>query len=229
MKTYKFVKDMNYLKGGEEIIPKENNVTHFITDEQIKKIYEEIDTNVSVSDPDMGELVKNTYGEILHESVEDLIKLIGVTKDDVFYDLGSGNGKVVLQFFINSPASKAYGIEYFPERSFISERALKKAYKLFPKLLDSDDRIISYQIKNIKNIHYLDNATIIFMCSTCYPSELLDIIYKKIEDLKDKSKLRYVITHKEYDNFKKILPNHQQKHLKCSWNSSSLMWNIYSK
>src|SRR5207302_804459 len=58
------------------------------------------------------EKVYLTYGEILYPSVDSLIDYLeDLSSDDVFYDLGSGIGKVPLQFFLKTPVKKACGIE----------------------------------------------------------------------------------------------------------------------
>jgi Histone methylation protein DOT1. len=198
-----------------------------LTEDQFKIIYKD-NTKTSVDDSKVSqksnEYVKSTYGEILPTSVDKMIDIIKIGPDDVFYDLGSGMGKVTMQMFANTSAKKCCGIEYFPERAFSAKKALKKLYKLFPSLLD-DDRIISYQVQNIKDVHYLDDATIVFMCSTCYPEELLDIVYEK---LKNSDKLRYLITHKRYDKFKNLLPNLREVELPCTW-SKNLIWFFYYK
>jgi hypothetical protein len=168
-------------------------------------------------------LVRSTYGEVKYNSIESLIKELIITDQDVFYDLGSGTGKIVMQFFMNTPVKYAFGVEYFPERSYNAEIALKRLYKSHPEILDNN-RIISYQIQNIKDIHYLDNATIVFLCSTCYPVELLGYVYEK---LKDSDKIRYIITHKEYPDFARKLPNKKTIQLPCTW-SNNLTWFIYS-
>lgn len=168
--------------------------------------------------------VKSTYGEILFDSLEKLIKEVNFGPDDVFYDLGSGNGKVVMQIYMNTSVKKSYGIEYYPERSYNSEYALKQLYKLFPNTLD-EPRLISYQIANIKDIHYLNDATVIFMCSTCYPSELLEIVCDKLKNSKN---IRCIITHKPHDKIKDFLPIHFTIILSCTW-ATDLSWNVYRK
>ncbi len=228
MKTYKLV-DSNStrskinLVGG--LIISGNKVR--LTEEDINKIYTAINLrNIQENNfADVSkDLVKSTYGEMTYPAVEDLIKLTNLGKGDKFVDLGSGNGKVVMQVFANSDVSQAYGVEFFPERSQNSEYALKQLYKQKKELLD-DDRIISYQLQNIKDVHYLDDATVIFACSTCYPPELMDVVYDKIKDSK---KIRSFITHKPHDKFKTILPNHTTTCFPCTW-SKNLTWNIYSK
>lgn len=167
------------------------------------------------------QLVKSTYGEIKFDSVEKIIKELRINKNDIFYDLGSGNGKVTIHMYMRG-VKKSYGIEFFPERSYNSEFALKKLYKMFPHVLD-DDRLISFQIQNIKDMYYLSDATVIFMCSTCYPSELLDVVFEKVKSCKN---IRAIITHKEYPAFLKILSKTKTIQLPCTW-SDNLTWHIY--
>lgn len=220
VKTYKLVRDPSFTSqhGGKH--PQKR-----LTEDDINQIYKNINVGFIEDEPkNKKQMVEKVYGEILFDSVEKLIRLLNIDENDIFYDLGSGNGKLVMQVFSNSPVKKAYGIEFFPVRSHASEKALKNLYKMHPDLLD-EDRIISYQIQNIKDIHYLDDATIIFMCSTCFPKELLDVVYDKIENNQN---LRYLITHKTNDKFKNILPNVEEKTLPCTW-SKNVSWHIYSK
>lgn len=51
------------------------------------------------------------YGETSYELIAQMIDQIGVTKDDVFIDLGSGVGQVVLQMAAATDCKIALGIE----------------------------------------------------------------------------------------------------------------------
>lgn len=198
-----------------------------LSNEQLTKIYSDINVSFIENNPEnQKQLVEKTYGEILYDSVEELIKQLGINSSDVFYDLGSGTGKLVMQVYANTPVNKAYGIEFFQDRSYAAEKALKRMYVIAPHLLNTD-RLISHQIQNIKDVHYMDNATIIFMCSTCFPSALMEIVYNKI---KNNQNLRHIITTetKTHDDFKKILPNTKIITLPCTW-SKEVRWIIYSK
>jgi precorrin-6B methylase 2 len=215
MKVYK-------LRGGLDV--QQNKI--FLTEDELNEIYKNL-TDTTVETGKFGEkkdFVESTYGEITYPSVQELIKRVRLGPQDIFIDLGSGNGKVVMQVFSNSGVKKAYGVEFFPERSLRSEKALKNLYKLKPNLL-SEDRVISYQVQNIKDIHYLGEFTVVFMCSTCYPKELLDIVYDKLKDSKN---IRAVVTHKEFDRFKDFLPKTETCNFPCTW-SKTLTWNIYFK
>jgi predicted RNA methylase len=58
------------------------------------------------------------------EVVEEVMKLAQIKKDDVFYDLGSGDGRLVLAAALRG-AKEAYGIEIDPLRVFYSRLWLK--------------------------------------------------------------------------------------------------------
>lgn len=228
-KTYKF----NYLiNGGNNVIPpvKENILVPIInqkklTENDINEIYNTQLINIDKSLYQQNEnMVNSTYGEMTYEGIEKLIEEAEIKPNEKFIDLGSGNGKASMQVFMNTPVSEAIGVEFHIERFYNANRALKNLYKKFPELLNTD-RLLTYQLQNIKDVYFLEMFNIIYMCSTCYPSELLDVVYEKIKDSKN---IRCIITHKKYDNFSKILPKYKVVNLPCTW-SKNLSWNFYMK
>jgi hypothetical protein len=69
------------------------------------------------------------YGEITRGGVENII--FNFTKQfqdprTVFYDLGSGFGKMVMHVAVACPIRKAVGVEYIPERYLIATRESEK-------------------------------------------------------------------------------------------------------
>lgn len=54
-----------------------------------------------------------TYGEVVPASVDSILRYVRPGKDDVFYDLGSGMGKVVFQAHLTTSVGKAVGVELF--------------------------------------------------------------------------------------------------------------------
>jgi len=58
------------------------------------------------------------------EVVEEVMKLAKVDKDDIFYDLGSGDGRLVIAAALHG-AKEVYGIEIDPLRVFYSRFWLK--------------------------------------------------------------------------------------------------------
>ena len=51
------------------------------------------------------------YGETSYDLISQMIERVNVTEDDVFIDLGSGVGQVVLQMAASTPCKMAWGIE----------------------------------------------------------------------------------------------------------------------
>lgn len=116
-----------------------------------------------------------TYGEILYPSVELIIhhiqSKIGITKNDVLYDLGSGVGKVPLHFFLKTPVKKAMGIEASEKRHHLAEKVYHQVKQEFPELFEGGRQLES-KTDNFLTADILD-ATIIYTCSTCFNEELL--------------------------------------------------------
>lgn len=223
LKKYKFITVVEGTNFGNNDFKQCAGSQEF-TELELNSIYESIsiDKNNLYPISEQQKLVNLTYGEMTFEGVAKMIKETKLESSDIFYDLGSGNGKAIIQVFMNGHVKEAHGIEFHPERFFKSQIALKRLYKIHPEILD-DDRIICYGLENIKDVNYLDLATVIFMCSTCYPGELLDIVYDKIKSSKS---IRCVITQKEYKKFKDFLPNERKEIFPCTWNPT-ISWYIY--
>ncbi len=123
-----------------------------------------------------------TYGEITPQSLAAILKEITITKDDVFYDLGSGVGKVTLQVYLETPVKKSVGVELSHTRTSSAKLVLSR---MKDKGLIKDDRIISFIEGDMLKVDISD-ATIIFMCSTCFPDAFLKQVQSKLLQGKDK-------------------------------------------
>jgi precorrin-6B methylase 2 len=117
-----------------------------------------------------------TYGEITPEGVAMLISHLSITDKDVFYDLGSGLGKMVLQMYTTTPVAKAVGVELSQDRFNQSKEALEQ---LQTKNLINKGRILDFINKNILDVPLAD-ATIIYISSTCFSDDFLKKITEKI-------------------------------------------------
>ena len=56
------------------------------------------------------------YVPTSHKKVEEMLKLAGVGKDDIVYDLGSGDGRIPIAAVKNFGAKRAVGVDINPER-----------------------------------------------------------------------------------------------------------------
>ena len=121
----------------------------------------------------------STYGEITLESAAFLFNEFKLGKDDVFYDLGSGVGKTVIQAYLTTPVKKAVGIELSPTRH---RHAMQVKNTLEKEGLIDHERKLEFIQENITTIDFSD-ATLIYMCSVCYPDTLMKAITEKVAQL----------------------------------------------
>jgi len=79
----------------------------------------------------------SVYGEVLPEGVQAVLDEINtampLTAEDVFYDLGSGTGKVAIHAALVTPCRRVVGIELADTRHQHACRALKEAQNLMQR------------------------------------------------------------------------------------------------
>lgn len=153
-----------------------------------------------------------TYGEILYPSVSKFISYLDVNENDVFCDLGSGIGKVALQFFLKTPVKKAYGIEYSETRNKMAEKVYAQVKHEFPELFKGG-RTLDCASANFLEADIKD-ATIIYSCSTCFSEELLSDMGKLIDTCPN---IKYLVSMKQIPTkvpFDRILD------IECTWDKT---------
>jgi len=154
-----------------------------------------------------------TYGEIIYPSMDKVLKKLKVNAQDVFYDLGCGVGKFVLYTHMATRAKKSVGIELSESRYQGAQEAKKRAQAA--RLLHSN-RQVSFLHEDITQAD-LSDATIIFMCSTCFSPSLMEKLTDMFLTLKPGLQ---IVTLKK-------LPEHPQlqcvegTHFQTSWSSNS--------
>jgi len=154
-----------------------------------------------------------TYGEITYEGAQKLIEKFKLTKKDVFYDLGCGVGKFVIQIYLDTPVKKAAGIELSKTRIDKAKQALEQIKK--------DGRLqkgrkLEFKEQNILDAH-LKDATAIFISSLCFSDELLEQIAKKLARLKPGLRIATSRKLTEHPAFKLV----ETLQIPMSWSSSS--------
>ena len=154
-----------------------------------------------------------TYGEITYEGAQKLIEKFKLTKKDVFYDLGCGVGKFVVQVYLDTPVKKSAGIE-------LSTTRVDKAKQAFDQI-KKDGRLQKGRKLEFKEQNILDarlkDATALFISSLCFSDELLEQVTKKLACLKPG--LRIATSRKLSDNpaFKLI----ETLQIPMSWSEQS--------
>lgn len=142
--------------------------------EIIKKIYDKDYTRVyNKTEFDRNLVGSEGYGETGYESFEAIIENFGgfFSQSAVFYDLGSGLGKIVAHVCLKCDVKKSCGIEYSKERHQFSLRMIEDFQ------IKKDN--IAFINENILNCN-LSDATVIYTDNTLFPDRINSEIYKKI-------------------------------------------------
>ena len=164
----------------------------------------------------------SVYGEVLPEGIQNLLDYIDddmpLSKEDVFVDLGSGTGKIVLQVALATDFKKVIGIELSETRHGHAIKAVEEARKLSISVQEETKREehLGADIPDCKEfankvtrdvasgrvqiIHgdimepTYNDATHLYAASTTWPDVLLHTVTKigveKIKGLKSFSTLR---------------------------------------
>jgi len=159
-----------------------------------------------------------TYGYIKNSCIDIMIKKLNISKDDVFYDLGSGIGNVCFKISYSTNA-KSIGYELVKKRHDVAID-INKEFSLL-KNMENKVELFNEDFTKLKN--GINDATIIFTDSIVFSEDLL----KLIENIGYQSpNLKYLISMKKLNNptnFELI------ENLPCeaSWSTSQI--NIYKK
>ena len=138
-----------------------------------------------------------TYGEFTRKGTESFIKYFKehLNKESVFYDLGSGLGKMVIHIGEATEVKKSVGIEYSRERHLV-------AFKLKETFASKNNRISLINSDIFKQ--NLSDATIVYFDNTCYSNEGCTQIYNALPP-------GCIIT---YKRFFRNIPLSEQVHIK---------------
>ncbi len=118
------------------------------------------------------------YGEILPSSTTKLLDYLNLNEDDVFFDLGSGTGKVVIQAAMTTKLRRCVGVELVKNRYIASAAVLQ--------VVQSEDRLKTQDVQFLCEDFMetdLAEATIIYSCSTAFSQGLLQKLARRMADL----------------------------------------------
>lgn len=189
------------------------------TEKLIERLYEGVTNKISQRERDMMEQVcgqkSPVYGEILYSSWKAILDDIKPTDRDVLYDLGCGVGKVAIQALFDTPIKQVIGVELSPTRAARAQyikKKLEQEHKIPP------EKALNIYKQNMLDAN-LDDATIVYMCSTCYPDELMRDITTKLEAIPAKNKVR-IITLKPLSDTS-VFSITKKYHLPMTWSKES--------
>lgn len=115
----------------------------------------------------------SVYGETGFDSIESIVKEFTsfFNENTVFYDIGSGLGKIVYHIGLKYNVKKSCGIEYSKERYDYSLK-IRENFNI-----KADN--ITFLNDNVLDCNILD-ATVIYTDNTAFPKNINDSIYKII-------------------------------------------------
>jgi precorrin-6B methylase 2 len=147
-----------------------------------------------------------TYGEVSVASItETVLPLLQLEEDDIFYDLGCGTGKIVVQAALETPCRIAKGIELMQNRVIEGAKALQILNEEFPELVEEKNIVIVQGdiCKPPQEAPMMD-ATVVFINNVCFGPELMLKVMDMLSQMKN---LRRVVT------LRKICERHRDQ--KC--------------
>jgi SAM-dependent methyltransferase len=135
----------------------------------------------------------HTYGEIMPTATDKLIEHLALRKDDVFYDLGSGVGKVVLHVALRAPILRVVGVELARRRHRIGRRVLDEVRATgLMRARECELRCGDFMRAP------MHDASIVYTCSTAFPTPFMNELCARLARLT--TGLRWVTTQDLDDN-----------------------------
>jgi SAM-dependent methyltransferase len=149
--------------------------TKFCKSNVDEKVKDRFDKYIENSSDEFKESDDNLiYGEITKSGVDSLLREIkkrkSITSDDVFYDIGSGNGKLPIHIALISDFTKVKGIEISDIRYLYSNHILKNTVGYIDNI-----EFINDDVRNID----ISDATVIFINDVLFSEEDVEHIFEK--------------------------------------------------
>ncbi|HMF16705.1 MAG TPA: methyltransferase domain-containing protein [Gemmataceae bacterium] len=132
-----------------------NNYTKITRTKQVAFKDKEVEVDLTTADPKMKDEIVVIYVPTPDDVVDAMCKMAKVTKDDVVYDLGCGDGRIVIAAVGKFGAKHGVGIDLDPERVKDSKENAKK-HKL-------TDQQIEFREGNVLKIDDLSKATVVML------------------------------------------------------------------
>ena len=188
--------------------------------EKLEKIYLESAysvENTNKTEFDITSVGSSVYGEIMYEGTNSLINKFSnhFNKDTVFYDLGSGLGKMVLHIGMQCGVKKSIRIEFSQER-FNASKKIKDNYA-------KDFNNIYFKWGNILDCD-LSDASVIYMDNTVFPEHINKKMYDKIPKGCLILYKRLYSSKFDGEGFEKEKQNIEEGLIKRTYHQSSLCW-----
>lgn len=125
-----------------------------------------------------GGLDLGPFGELLPAASVNLLRTMALTNSDVFYDLGSGLGKLVLLAAATTPAARCIGVELSRGRLAAARAALARAEAA--RLISPGRCRFRQEDLFATDLH---DVTVAYCCSTAFPDIALDKLATRLSEL----------------------------------------------
>ena len=132
-----------------------------------------------------------TYGELMPTATIRLLEQLELGDRDLFVDLGSGLGKVVMLAAMTTGVGRALGVELSPTRVALAEQVLALARR---EQLAGVDRAAFVEGDMLR--HPLDEATVIYTCSTAFSDSFMKRLQGRLVTL---PRLRKLVSLQDFD------------------------------
>jgi hypothetical protein len=160
----------------------------------------------------------STYGEVTSVGARQLFQQMGMeteresNKEIVFFDLGSGAGKLVVQAHLElANLSKAFGIELSPSRHECALNAWGKVQREETVEREQSKSVVKWMVGDLFQAD-LSEATHIYVSSLCFTSEMIRKLELKL--LRGAPKLRCVAS---LTKFGENMGNPKVSYIQMSW------------
>ncbi len=155
---------------------------------------------------------KPLYGEITLNGTNMIVEKFKehFNKDTIFYDLGSGLGKMVLHIGLQYKVKKSIGIEYSKER----DNGAQYLKNMYAKECDN----IIFIKGNMLDIDISD-ATVIYIDNTAFNDEMMEKVFNKLQE-------NCLLLYKKHLNFlpEKYTQKLHQRVTERTYGDHTLMW-----
>ncbi len=198
-----------------------SRISKYCDQKDTKQIIDELykDINAIISPEERQMILQKggnpVYGEIKYESLQTIFNDLNINQNDIFYNLGSAIGKPLVQAYLNFPFKKVAGIELSKTRF---QNSMKVKEELEKRNLIDVSRKFELINQDFTESN-IDDATVIYTNSACFPDELMKKITQNCSKLKTDLKVITLKILSDYQNYGFILE--KEYSLPMSWTENS--------
>jgi uncharacterized protein (TIGR03000 family) len=132
-----------------------NNYTEFFRTQRVKPMPgEKVTVDLRKADPKAPDRIEIRYVPTPDDVVARMCKLAKVTRDDIVYDLGCGDGRIVISAVVDFGAKRGVGVDLDPQRI--------KESKANAKARGVSDRV-EFRVEDVLKIDDLSTASVVML------------------------------------------------------------------